>query len=289
MERRQAIFVIKNGYITYWDYNNGTPRLTSYNGERQIPYDASTFWKKWTDEEYFDQKNDILDAIFLVDANSYLSTFPQWVWHRKEQTRFTPKALEQIAECDEFCNKRIRIFIAGFPYEFGDKDNKEVTLQLFFKPSFSVPIPRIQLLVGKDHLFLRGDNANGAFVWDICKRLPYQQGHLQDTVKQLIQDFFDGYNLPNENGLSVLLYENTDPGLSTIARRALGNYCDSSTPINRILINLIRYLDTKKELHINQYGVNFDGVNYIMSNNSQILEREFSLLGYCLKDEDILA
>lgn len=289
MERRQAIFAIVNGNITQWDYSNGALRLTSHKGERQIPYDANSFWGQWTDEEYFDQRNDILDAIFLVESSSYLDTFPQWIWNRREQTNFTYNTLEQIASSDIFCNKNICISIAGFPYKFGKKNDKESRLNLIFKTSLSVPIPRIQLLVGKNHLFLRGDNNTSTSTWDISRCLPYQQGHLKETIKRLIKDLLEGYNLSDENDLSFLLYENIDSLITSTARQALAHHCVSSTPVSRILVNLIRFLNTRKELCIKEYGVNFDGVNYVMSNNSQIQERDFSLLGYCLKDEDILS
>lgn len=140
---------------------------------------------------------------------------------------------------------------------------------------------QLKIIICKDEFFVF-DGTNQISI-DGNLSFEYSMNRVQEDVARFLERLAYYYNLSGSSELSVLLVANEDDSITkTVANAFDGQekavHREDVCEIDRIITDVIRQLSNDKTQHIDEFGVNFDGINYMLKNNT--LEKQpFSLLG----------
>lgn len=121
-------------------------------------------------------------------------------------------------------------------------------------------------------------NGNPEFQYDI--------NHMQKYAEQLFSILSDQYSLSSDQEISLTVIDSEDSVVSEIVNRELGRHIVKKLPPEQVLRAAAQTMCGDAELPIDEYGINYDGKNYLFTDNGA-KKREFSLLGYTI-DADAL-
>ena len=120
---------------------------------------------------------------------------------------------------------------------------------------------------------------------------PYLKFHLntvKEDINKLLAYLISEYNMALDSPeIEFVVIKNFDELCSQLVIKELGTFVANVVELESIMKNLIAKLRTDKNLLIDEFGVNFDGINYKL-NGKVIVKNEFSLLGYTVNEEKIL-
>lgn len=127
------------------------------------------------------------------------------------------------------------------------------------------------------------------------KVLSYLQSRLPEDVKKIITDIANECNLDRTEredgkafyqGLSFIVLESSDKNLNRKICKEFEGYLDAEVVSAKKVIDKAFFLEFNNDTLLD-YGINYDGVNYRQSGKGTD-NRDFNLLAYTLKDEDIM-
>ena len=151
------------------------------------------------------------------------------------------------------------------------------------------------MIVGKEKLFLF-DKAGPS-----CNRL-YIEGNpdflydanqaehdkkKDDDKKNLFITLIKEYNLDTHAELDFKVIYNEDPIRSQVMKDVLGEHVSGQYEILDIVHGIAKSFTKDTKLMIDEFGINFDGKNYMVRDND-IVKQDYSLLGYTLREEQIM-
>ena len=84
--------------------------------------------------------------------------------------------------------------------------------------------------------------------------------------------------------IKLIFLENSDKLTNTIVEEILESYIEQKISIKKIIIPMLDKLRIDKDTLVEQYGINYDGVNYKYE-GKECVEGSFSLLGYTITHE----
>ncbi|MGG7175289.1 hypothetical protein ACQPV1_18475 [Clostridium neonatale] len=145
------------------------------------------------------------------------------------------------------------------------------------------------MIIGKNELFLYEKNENG-YVRQFIEgnsEYSYKLNNAKNDVDRLIKSLVNEYNMETSAEIEFVVIDNENTIYSEIIEKALGEYVAKKNDLKQILTNIIKKLKRDNKLMIDELGINFDGKNYVMSNN-KLIKNDYSLLGYTLHADDIM-
>lgn len=147
----------------------------------------------------------------------------------------------------------------------------------------------IYLLIGKEKLYLYEKNAN------LFERLyiegnpdySYDINNVKYGIQQLMDNLVNEYNLDTKAEIDFIVIDNENEIISEVVEKIIGEYESKKYTIDSIIIKVFNKLSRDKKLLIEEYGINFDGKNYLLINGN-LNKKEFSLLGYTLQEDNLM-
>lgn len=111
---------------------------------------------------------------------------------------------------------------------------------------------------------------------------------IKDDVRKILEAVADQHNLDAADGMDISLVENADRVRTENIKKALSGSIKRIIPLNDVLLRLVNSLRGKKELHIDDFGINYDGDSYL-PRGGQLQRSAYSLLAYTVKPEEFMA
>lgn len=287
MNTYQGIFVLRDNKISQWKYADGELKFCTQKGMPEYPYDSKEFWASWADEKYFSINDNILDALFLVDSCDCFDDFPAWLSPSAKQSSWSLEILHELVKDKLFSNVNLSVVVCGEELKLGQQQSDRQTCKLYFRPSLALEISPLRMFLFRDRIYIQGQDASFTKAWNIVRNIKFQRSHLPEIIAQMKQDFVKGFNLQSDDALKFHLIENENEDLNFIVKQALGKQLFSSVPIDSVLQPIIRRLSKNPLMKLNEYGVNYDGKNYVLKDGG-LQKAPFSLLGYTVKKEEIV-
>ena len=115
----------------------------------------------------------------------------------------------------------------------------------------------------------------------------YDIHSIRSDLEKLLETVADTNNLDNANEIEFTIIENADNIRNTNVEQILGNRIKEKMSINAVLIRVVNALSKDNELHINEFGINYDGSSYIL-HNGELQKKPYSLLAYNVGQEKLI-
>lgn len=143
------------------------------------------------------------------------------------------------------------------------------------------------LIVKRDKFTIIDPNRNNEVIYINGEQdVLYEPTKAKICVENMVNALVDEYNLESKNDVQFKIFTNGDANVN----KALERYAneDNMTDIKNIIKTIYKQLSENKDLLINEYGLNYDGINYSMINGNELSCGKFKLLAYVLQDEYII-
>ncbi len=119
----------------------------------------------------------------------------------------------------------------------------------------------------------------------------YEINRLADAMQNLLNSLTEEYNLESWHDIDLLVLVNGD----AVAEKLIKDFLitkeisrqENIRSVIPMLGKIYGHLERDKNLLIDLYGINYDGINYCKE-KSQLVAGNFKLLAYTLKDADII-
>ncbi|MGM9580227.1 MAG: hypothetical protein ACI3U2_03205 [Anaerovibrio sp.] len=121
---------------------------------------------------------------------------------------------------------------------------------------------------------------------------PYEMNRVTDYLQNLFGALAEEYNLASEQDIRCSVIFCGDESIEEILKQYFKNEQNATDETFICLSTLMEKIYNKfsscKEIMIDLYGINYDGVNYHTSKSGGLMKRDFKLLAYTIKDADII-
>ena len=287
----QILFVLKDGKISQWNLSRGKLEAVKSLGLLQVPYSAETakaYWDGWKEDNQV-VDGDVYDAIFLSDDEDLLSTLPpSFTLHREERlSRWTIKQLSLLSRESDFVNRGIYVIQENLRHTLSPSSSSDDELIFFLRSTcgFSLDQRIFFLLPEKSCVSLFEQCENELKLKPIAgeKSVQYQLGKVKDCMLEITETICREYSLNPRGGFLIALIENENLELNEVFNRE-GEFL-FSIPLSRLVCAALSKLRENKELKIDEYGVNFDGIQYRFVDGEVKIEGDFNLYSYTLNGE----
>lgn len=112
----------------------------------------------------------------------------------------------------------------------------------------------------------------------------YSINSAKENIDKFMKMIIEEYNLDSISEIDLMVINNEEKIVSDVVTKVLGESVRKTVQIDLLMKDILQKLNRDKELLISEYGVNFDGKNYLLQ-DGEIKKEEFSLLGHTLSDE----
>ena len=119
------------------------------------------------------------------------------------------------------------------------------------------------------------------------KKYSYNINTVNDDMDAYLQALANEKNLGTVARLEFDVVEGTDVFCNNAIINVLEKYIDKKYNINTAIAKAIGKLSRDKNLLIDQYGVNYDDISYIMIDN-EIKKQPYNLLAYRVECDDLV-
>ena len=127
-----------------------------------------------------------------------------------------------------------------------------------------------------ERLYIEG---NSEYVYDL--------NSANESINKLFKILVNEFNLNSIAEIDFIVIDNEDKVISEVVNKTLQKYIKEKYEIKKIMKHISQKLSRDKNMYILEYGINFDGKNYILSKNN-IIKMDFSLLGYTITNEQLV-
>lgn len=145
------------------------------------------------------------------------------------------------------------------------------------------------VIVGREELYLyekEGTEYNRQYIQGNSE-FHYQINLAKNNVESLLRILADEYNLDNDSEMRFMLIENADTIVTEAVCKGFEEYLSKRCPLDVVMKNVIKRLESDGIPLIEESGVNYDGVNYKCGNGG-MQKTDFNLLGYTLQPDDLM-
>lgn len=145
------------------------------------------------------------------------------------------------------------------------------------------------LVICKNSIFTYEAVGNGFLPQMIegSKKYSYNINTVNDDMDAYLQALANEKNLGTVARLEFDVVEGTDVFCNNAIINVLEKYIDKKYNINTAIAKAIGKLSRDKNLLIDQYGVNYDDISYIMIDN-EIKKQPYNLLAYRVECDDLV-
>ena len=146
------------------------------------------------------------------------------------------------------------------------------------------------MIIGKNsfHAYRLSDTGLEPEFIDGNPFFPYNPHTIKTDVGKFLSSIADSNNLDSTDNIEMSVVLNADRVRNVNTLNALGNKAKDKIPAEDILIRLVNNLSKNNELHIDEFGINYDGESYLMM-NGKLQTRPYSLLAYTIKQEEFVS
>lgn len=145
------------------------------------------------------------------------------------------------------------------------------------------------MIIGKDALFLyekNGTNYNRQYI-EGNPEFHYQLNNIKKDMEKLLAVLTDEYNLDSQSELAFVVIGNGNSVVTEAITRALDGHISDKCGLDSIMPEIINKIYKEEIPLVKEYGINFDGHNYLLM-NGKLDKRNYSLLGYTLNEDKIV-
>lgn len=144
------------------------------------------------------------------------------------------------------------------------------------------------MLLGMDRIYLYEKRENRFVRQYIEGRMdfPFDLNHSGTSAQRLLEALANELNIDRVSELEFTVIDNRDALCTEVVHRAFKEHIVETIELPKVLMTVMKRLQREKKLHIQEYGVDFDGVHYMLS-EGKLCSGPFDLLAYHL-DEDAL-
>ncbi len=288
----QSLFVLHKGKISQWDLSHGKLTAVTVFGQRWVSYSADTaktYWDEWKKDNQVED-GDVYDMLFLSDDDELMDSFPFRLARGKDVplSRWTLKQLSLLSREKEFADSDIHIFQGTLQHILKSASSaNELSFQLRSSLDFSLEQRIFLMLLEKNQISIF-EKVKDEFKLKPIDKLPsvrYQVGCINDALLQTEKCLHQEYELKSGGALLMILIENEDEKLNESLNRT-GKFL-RSIPLSKILKSVEEKMRLRKELLIDEYGVNFDGISYFYC-DGKIMKSNFNLCSYTVTGEELV-
>lgn len=115
----------------------------------------------------------------------------------------------------------------------------------------------------------------------------YSVNSAKEHTEKFMAMIQEEYNLDSVGEVEFVVIDNEDEIVSDVMLKAFGKSVKEKIEIDKLMLDVSDALRRDKKMHISEYGINFDGKKYAVSNR-KISKEEFSLLAYTLTDDVLM-
>lgn len=144
------------------------------------------------------------------------------------------------------------------------------------------------MIIGKSAFYLYR-RADSGFVVEHIDGKPYCHYDVH-SIKSDLQKLLGSLSRANDvydDEISFSVIENADRIRNVNIETFLENRVKEKIPLNNILVRAVKSFVEDETLHIDEFGINYDGASYILRNNI-LHKNSFSLLAYNVSQEKLL-
>lgn len=114
----------------------------------------------------------------------------------------------------------------------------------------------------------------------------YELHSVNWDMKKLLDYLVDEFNLDDESEVFFNIIENEDKVINKVFKNILNGHINKVYSLDVLLSRMMQELKGKS-LMIEEFGINYDGINYIQTDDV-IQKRDFSLLGYTVSIDRVI-
>lgn len=115
----------------------------------------------------------------------------------------------------------------------------------------------------------------------------YSVNSAKDYIEKILNMIVEEYNLDTIGEIDLIVIYNEDDIVSDAILNALGENVKERIDIEKLMLKVSSSLERDKNLHIFEYGINYDDKQYLVKNEN-VVKNEFSLLSYTLTDDMLM-
>lgn len=115
----------------------------------------------------------------------------------------------------------------------------------------------------------------------------YSINNVRNDVNRLLNSLVKEFNMDTRAEIMLVVIDNEDDITSRSIEASIKEYTVDKYDISTLMLKVLKTLDKDSSLLINEFGVNFDGKNYIQKDD-RIVKKGFNLLGYTLDEDDLM-
>lgn len=147
----------------------------------------------------------------------------------------------------------------------------------------------LHMIIGKNAFYLYRRTNNG-FEIEYVDGNPYRHydtHSIKSDLANLLETVADTNNLDNTDEIFFTVIENADSIRNKNVEQVLENRLKGKISVDEILIRTIITLAENKDLHIEDFGINYDGASYLFK-NGKLEKNSYSLLAYNVGQEKLM-
>lgn len=115
----------------------------------------------------------------------------------------------------------------------------------------------------------------------------YQINEAKKDIEKMMDALADEYNLENRSDLSFFVLTNGNESITQTVCEALEGYIAKKIDLDGFMSEIIKKISMDKKKLVKEYGVNYDGMNYCLT-DGKLRKNDYKLLGYTLWPDDLL-
>lgn len=145
------------------------------------------------------------------------------------------------------------------------------------------------LIIEKNSLCIY-ENNNGKYEKQFIEgndHYPYNLEQIQEDIGLFLDILADEKNLGTKAKLGFDVLENKDLVVTNSVMEVLGEYTEERYRLEDTIMKILEKLSKDTKLHIQDYGINYDGTCY-KEQDAKLLTGPFDLLAYTIHGDDIV-
>ncbi len=115
----------------------------------------------------------------------------------------------------------------------------------------------------------------------------YDINRARECIDKVFAMLIIEYNMRSIGEIDLVVINNEDKIISDVIGKLLRKHIREKIEVEDLLGIATEKLCRDKKLHISEYGINFDGKNYLYTEKG-VEKNEFSLLGYTVNNDELM-
>ncbi len=147
----------------------------------------------------------------------------------------------------------------------------------------------LHMIIGRNAFYLYRRTNNGFEIEyvDGNSYRHYDTHSIKSDLMNLLETVADTNNLDSTDEIFFTVIENADSVRNKNVEQVLENRVKEKFSVDEILIRAVNSLSQNKDLHINEFGINYDGTSYLYR-NGKLEKNSYSLLAYNVGQEKLM-